>query len=41
MVNVGSWQATEASIIKHLADQVRIRLISQLINAFKSSPKTA
>ena len=31
-VNVGSWTAIGLSVIKHLLDQVRIRLISQLIN---------
>ena len=31
-LNVGSWPAIGLSIIKHLLGQVRIRLISQLIN---------
>ena len=40
IVNVGSWSTIGASIIEHVADQVRKRLISQLINGnFKSSPK--
>ena len=32
IVNIGSWSAIGLSVIKHLLDQVRIRLISQLIN---------
>ena len=32
IVNVASWLAIGLSILKHLLDQVRIRLISQLIN---------
>ena len=31
-VNIGSWRALGLPIIKHLLDQFRIRLISQLIN---------
>ena len=31
IVNVGSWPTIGLSIIKHLLDQVKIRLISQLI----------
>ena len=33
IANVFSWPAIRLSIIKHLLDQVRIRLISQLINS--------
>ena len=36
IVNVGSWLAIRLSIIKHVADQVKIRLISQLINGISN-----
>ena len=36
IANISTWLLIKASIIKQFADQIRIRLISQLVNGISS-----